>query len=128
IARSNAHLLCNARSLTWREAKFSVPKGRKARLTTSTCLSCAAMVDAQSRYCPSCGSPTTAPEPSGLSLQVGKGRMARTAQERRVVTVLFADLTGSTALAERLDAEDMRGVLESLFETLAREVAKLDGA
>jgi len=67
------------------------------------------------------------PEPSGLSLQVGTARLARTAEERRVVTVLFADLTGSTALAERLDAEDMRGVLERLFEALAREVAKLDG-
>jgi class 3 adenylate cyclase/tetratricopeptide (TPR) repeat protein len=67
------------------------------------------------------------PEPSGLSLQVGAGRLARTAEERRVVTVLFADLTGSTALAERLDVEDMRLVLERLFEALAREVTKLDG-
>lgn len=85
------------------------------------------MIDAQSPYCPSCGSPTATPEPSGLSLQVGSVRLARTAEERRVVTVLFADLTGSTALAERLDPEDMRRVLERLFEALAREVVKLDG-
>jgi class 3 adenylate cyclase len=33
------------------------------------------------------------------------------AEERKVVTVLFADLVGFTARAERLDPEDVRAIL-----------------
>ena len=84
-------------------------------------------MDLEARYCQSCGSALRRPEPSGPSLQVGPDGLARTDDERRVITVIFADLTGSTALGERLDPEDMRGVLERFFETLAREVLKLDG-
>jgi class 3 adenylate cyclase/tetratricopeptide (TPR) repeat protein len=62
-----------------------------------------------------------------MSLQVASDHLARAADERRVVTVLFADLSGSTALAERLDAEDMRTVLADVFDVLAREVLKLEG-
>jgi class 3 adenylate cyclase/tetratricopeptide (TPR) repeat protein len=68
------------------------------------------------------------PEPSGASLQISASQMTLAAEERRMVTVLFADLTGSTALGERLDPEDMRDVLERFFETLAREVVKLEGS
>ena len=43
-------------------------------------------------------------------------------EERRVATVLFADLAESTALAETLDPEDLRVVLARYYE-LARRVA-----
>ena len=84
-------------------------------------------MDLEARYCQSCGSALRRPEPSGPSLQVGTDGRARTDDERRVITVIFADLTGSTALGERLDPEDMRRVLERFFDMLAREVLKLDG-
>ncbi|OLC51796.1 MAG: hypothetical protein AUH85_18440 [Chloroflexi bacterium 13_1_40CM_4_68_4] len=61
----------------------------------------------------------------GASLQV-RTSLAAT-DERRVVTVMFADLVGSTALAERLDAEEMRHVLTELFGALGREVVALEG-
>ena len=96
-------------------------------MITATCPDCGALVDGAARFCPNCGSSARRPEPSGPSLQVGPERLTRTQEERRVVTVLFADLTGSTALGERLDPEDMRGVLERFFDALAREVLKLDG-
>jgi class 3 adenylate cyclase/tetratricopeptide (TPR) repeat protein len=38
--------------------------------------------------------------------------------------VLFADMVSSTELAERLDPEDMRGILESLFNALATELRR----
>jgi class 3 adenylate cyclase len=41
--------------------------------------------------------------------------------ERRVVTVLFADVVDSTGLGERLDPEDLRALLSRYFE-VAREV------
>ena len=37
---------------------------------------------------------------------------------RKTVTVLFADVTGSTALGERLDPESMRGVMSRYFEEM----------
>jgi adenylate cyclase len=47
--------------------------------------------------------------------------------DRRQVTVLFADLSGFTALAERLDPEVVRAFQTALFETLARSITRYDG-
>ena len=56
------------------------------------------------RFCGHCGKPLAlAPDATGT--------------ERRVLTVLFCDLVGSTALAERLDPEDLRGILGAYQET-----------
>ncbi|HEU0193944.1 MAG TPA: adenylate/guanylate cyclase domain-containing protein, partial [Gaiellales bacterium] len=48
------------------------------------------------RFCGSCGSPLDAPP---------------VAEERKVVTILFADLVGFTSRSERMDVEDVRGTL-----------------
>jgi class 3 adenylate cyclase/tetratricopeptide (TPR) repeat protein len=45
---------------------------------------------------------------------------------RKTVTILFCDVTGSTALGERLDSESLRRVMERYF-TLAREVLERHG-
>src|SRR6202165_209580 len=42
-------------------------------------------------------------------------------EERRIVTVLFADVAGSTALGEELDPEEMRRLLARYY-SVAREV------
>lgn len=47
--------------------------------------------------------------------------------ERTVVTVLKADISGSTALGERLDPEELRIVLGSYFAALAREIHRRGG-
>jgi len=47
--------------------------------------------------------------------------------ERRQVTVLFADLVGSTALARKLDPEDMRELLRAYEAAVVDEVARLGG-
>ena len=47
-------------------------------------------------------------------------------EERRLVTVLFADVVGSTALGEELDPEDMRALLSRYFG-IAREVVESHG-
>ena len=47
--------------------------------------------------------------------------------ERRHLTIVFCDLVGSTALSERHDAEDLRTILSSYHETVAKEVTKLGG-
>ncbi len=65
-----------------------------------TCPACGAENPAGARFCNSCGSalPT---EP--------------VREVRKVVTVLFCDVTGSTALGERLDPEQLRGVMAEYF-------------
>ncbi|MDP9276006.1 MAG: AAA family ATPase [Chloroflexota bacterium] len=62
--------------------------------------------------------------PGGPSLQAGP---VMREEERKQVTVVFADLTGSTALAERLDAEDLRSILTSFFNALASVIQRYGG-
>ena len=47
--------------------------------------------------------------------------------ERRQVTVMFCDLAGSTALASRLDPEEMREVLRAFQNAVTGEIARLEG-
>jgi class 3 adenylate cyclase/tetratricopeptide (TPR) repeat protein len=63
---------------------------------------------------------------AGPSLQVDSGR-APSGEERRQVTVLFADLVGSTALAGQMDPEELRPILGSFFAAIARQVQRFDG-
>jgi ABC-type oligopeptide transport system substrate-binding subunit/class 3 adenylate cyclase len=57
----------------------------------------------------------------------GATRTAAVREERRVVTVLFADLVGSTALAERLDPEDVRLVVGDAVRRIVTEVERYGG-
>ena len=52
--------------------------------------------------------------------------MAVSTEERRIVTVLFADMAGSTALGEELDPEEMRRILARYY-ALAREAVSQHG-
>jgi class 3 adenylate cyclase/tetratricopeptide (TPR) repeat protein len=84
-----------------------------------TCPSCGATSPASFRFCGNCATPLTdapaaAAEPEEL-------------QERKLVTVLFADLTASTELASRLDPEDLRAVLTPFFEAMVEEIAAYGG-
>src|SRR5215472_3693698 len=47
--------------------------------------------------------------------------------ERRQVTVMFSDLVGSTALAGRMDPEDLREVISAYQECVAETVRRFDG-
>lgn len=48
-------------------------------------------------------------------------------EERKVVTILFADVIGSTPMTERLDPEHMRGIMTRFFESMAQVIADFDG-
>src|SRR5438105_2039232 len=52
--------------------------------------------------------------------------MAVSTEERRIVTVLFADMAGSTALGKQLDPEEMRSVLARYY-AIAREYVETHG-
>jgi predicted ATPase/class 3 adenylate cyclase len=56
----------------------------------------------------------------------GASLAAEGSETRKTVTVLFSDVTGSTALGERLDSESLRSVMSSYFD-LARTVLARHG-
>ena len=49
------------------------------------------------------------------------------APERRQISVLFSDLVGSTALSERMDAEDLREVISAYQKCVGEAVRRFDG-
>jgi len=54
------------------------------------------------------------------SLQVGEQKAHALEEQRKLITVLFIDLAGSTPMAERLDPEDLRSVLSVYFNATSR--------
>jgi class 3 adenylate cyclase len=48
-------------------------------------------------------------------------------EERRIVTLLFADMAGFTARAERLDPEDVRSILDRYYARLRAEIEAFGG-
>src|SRR5438132_5377595 len=86
-----------------------------------SCPACGASLAADASFCTSCGTrlepvaepaPAPAPPPSG---------------ERRIVTVLFADLVGFTTHAEHLDPEELRTLMTETLSELTEEVERRDG-
>jgi class 3 adenylate cyclase/tetratricopeptide (TPR) repeat protein len=65
------------------------------------CASCGAENRDEARYCDACGA-VLAPDP--------------VREQRKVVTVLFCDVTGSTALGESLDPEALRALMARYFD------------
>ena len=63
-----------------------------------------------------------------LPSQPAAGVQEEETEQRRVVTVLFADLANSTTLAEALDAEEMRAILTEFFATMRRQIQRHGGS
>ncbi len=74
------------------------------------CPSCGAPVPAGARFCPSCGD-----------------ELARRGDERRIVTVLFADIVGFTSLSESLDPEQVKNLVDRCFARLADDITAFGG-
>ena len=85
------------------------------------CPACGTPNPPQAKFCSECATPLTAgaaPTPQAVR--------AAPVAERRLVTVLFADLVGFTPFAEERDAEDVRETLSRYFD-LARETVERYG-
>src|SRR5437588_12166741 len=77
-----------------------------------SCSVCGSALPVGARFCPNCGASV--------------GPLLGT-EERKVVTVLFADLVDSTGLTRRLDAERTREVLSGFFDAAVEELHALRG-
>ena len=81
---------------------------------------------------PSPTPPLPAAQPTALASSNGNSNTQPLPQlplpeERRVVTIMFADIIGSTPLASRLDPEDMRAILTGYFNLMTTQIRKHGG-
>lgn len=77
------------------------------------------------RACHACGEAN--PERARFCQACGARLEPEARPSRRTVTVLFADLVASTAIAERLDPESMRSLMEGLFARLRALIERHGG-
>ena len=82
-----------------------------------TCPSCGTPAPAAARFCMSCGQAL-----DGAPIPAPVAAPERLPEERRQVTVLFADLSGYTAVAERMDPEALKSLVDSALMRLGAEV------
>ena len=84
----------------------------------ATCGTCGAANPPGQKFCGECGSPLGA---------AAAAEAPAVAVERRLVSVLFADLVGFTPLSENRDAEEVRDLLSRYFEIAAGIVGRYGG-
>ncbi len=98
-----------------------------------TCPNCGTENPAQAKFCIECGASlsgapaasTGAPAPS---TEKPAPRPAEPLpEERRQATVLFADLSGYTAAAERMDPEAVKALVDRILRSLAEKVERFGG-
>ena len=80
----------------------------------TTCPACAGENAEDARFCSHCGRALTGDEGVGDA-------------ERKLVTILFADITGSTPLGEGLDPEDLQDVLGAYASAMREEIESEGG-
>jgi len=105
------------------------------------CPQCGQSVSPTAKFCRHCGQALAAPAPAASQSRLhqyipkellAKLEAARTKGEgvegeRRVVTMLFCDVKGSTAAAERLDPEEWAEVMNGAFERLIAPIYRYEG-
>src|SRR5579859_4682737 len=98
--------------------------GRCGSALTQACPSCGVANEPGMRFCGECGAPLL---PEAMA-DVEPAALIREASvaERRLVSVLFADLVGFTALSESRDAEEVRDLLSRYFD-ICRRLIELYG-
>jgi class 3 adenylate cyclase len=102
-----------------------------------SCASCGATLESGAKFCDACGRPAAplpgaevyGPRTHAPAHLVERILGARRALEgeRKLVTVLFADVKGSLDLAAHLDAEDWHRIMDRFYGILAEGVHRFEG-
>jgi class 3 adenylate cyclase/tetratricopeptide (TPR) repeat protein len=90
------------------------------------CTSCGAVLSPGTKFCGECGVPAPSSVASSAGGEAG-GAAPGPVAERRLVSVLFADLVGFTPFAEERDAEDVRDTLTTYFELATDVITRYGG-
>ena len=118
-------------------AKFCSQCGHKIDFT---CPQCATHIRAGSKFCDQCGRGLSVPDditaasvensrsytPKFLAEKILATRSAIEG-ERKLVTVLFADVANYTAIAELLDPEEVHQIMDGCFRILMNEIHRYEG-
>jgi class 3 adenylate cyclase/pimeloyl-ACP methyl ester carboxylesterase len=106
----------------------------------SSCPACGFLNEGSEKFCGGCGrslnstAATTEPRfaspqsytPKHLAERILTSK-ASLEGERKLVTVLFVDVAGFTALSERLDPEDVHQLMDRAFELMLGEIHRYEG-
>ena len=103
-----------------------------------TCPRCDASVAPEAKFCANCGQALIDASPDDAATHtrvaaaaptplITKMRAARITGERKPVTALFADVVGSTTLAEQMDPEDWTAMINEAFDLMSRAVFRYEG-
>jgi class 3 adenylate cyclase/tetratricopeptide (TPR) repeat protein len=95
----------------------------------AVCPACGAANDPRAKFCGECGSPFGSQQPAATASSGHSPSPVadQPAAERRLVSILFADLVGFTTLSERRDAEEVRDLLTRYFDTCRRLIGLYGG-
>ncbi|KPL15728.1 MAG: hypothetical protein AMJ93_16355, partial [Anaerolineae bacterium SM23_84] len=109
------------------------------------CGKCGFEASADFAFCPKCGSELAAAEalevegaPDGTAERLQRlvpkeyaerllATRGQVQAERRLVTILFSDVKGSTAMAENLDPEEVMEIMDGAFDVLIEPVYRYEG-
>jgi class 3 adenylate cyclase len=102
------------------------------------CPRCEANVAPDAKFCANCGQALTAASSGDEAMHsrltatapeplIQKMRAAKLSGELKPVTALFADVVGSTSLAEQMDPEDWTAMINEAFDLMSRAVFKYEG-
>jgi class 3 adenylate cyclase/tetratricopeptide (TPR) repeat protein len=140
----------NCQTVNPPEAKFCVECGKQLTLV---CPNCGTVNPPAAKFCMECGTPlpssqdeqqpvqpaatvsttsTVADQQAGQTVHLRRQTQPlpdplTNPEERRVVTVMFADIIGSTPLADLLDPEEMRAILSGYFNLMTEQIRKHGG-
>ena len=121
-------MMCSTCS-TLNEAGASFCRQCGSRLGVS-CAVCGTVATGGARFCSTCGTQLGdaggAPAPVSQPTQ-SDGAAPHAVSERRLVTVLFADLVGFTAISEARDPESTRELLSAYFEASRQVIERYGG-
>src|SRR5256885_5562931 len=116
-------------------ARFCLGCGCRLALA---CGSCGAELPGTARFCLQCGQAvatftvgarssgpeTYTPKHLAEKILTSKGALEG---ERKGVTVMFSDVSGFTAMSERLDPEEVHAIMDRAFEVILNEVHRYEG-
>jgi class 3 adenylate cyclase/tetratricopeptide (TPR) repeat protein len=119
-------------------SRFCKECGRKLELI---CIQCGKNIPMDSKFCPDCGQDQRQSKdspkidyqqpksytPKHLAEKILTSRSAIEG-ERKVVTIFFADVAGSTAMFERLDPEAVHEIMDGCFRIILDKVHHFEGS